>query len=180
MKKGSYLQEVRNQYENHPYPARDPEDEKGMIVSSRSSSLDCLNYYCFDGGRDFSKPFRVLVAGGGTGDCLIYLAEQLRDTPAEVVYLDMSKASINITKARAKVRKLSNIKRVHESLLNLPKSDLGKFDFITCSGVLHHSDDPQEGLDALTSVLHPDGSIFSNAVCTAWKSQYLSNAGFIK
>jgi 2-polyprenyl-3-methyl-5-hydroxy-6-metoxy-1,4-benzoquinol methylase len=160
MKKGSYLQEVRNQYENYPYPARDPEDEKGMIVSSRSSSLDCLNYYCFDGGRDFSKPFRVLVAGGGTGDCLIYLAEQLRDTPAEVVYLDMSKASMNIAKARAKVRNLSNIKWVHESLLNLPESDLGKFDFITCSGVLHHLDDPQEGLDALTSVLHPDGSIF--------------------
>jgi 2-polyprenyl-3-methyl-5-hydroxy-6-metoxy-1,4-benzoquinol methylase len=160
MRKGSYLQEVRNQYENYPYPARDPEDEKGMIVSSKSSSLDCLNYFCFEGGRDFSKPFRVLVAGGGTGDCLIYLAEQLRDTPAEVVYLDMSKASMNIAKARAKVRKLSNIEWVHDSLLNLPKSDLGKFDFITCSGVLHHLADPQEGLDALASVLHPDGSIF--------------------
>ena len=130
------------------------------MVFSKSSSLDCLNYFCFDGGRDFSKPFRVLIAGGGTGDCTIYLAEQLRNTPAEVVYLDMSKASMSVAKARAKARKLNNIKWVHDSLLNLPESDLGKFDYISCTGVLHHLADPQAGLDALKSVLHPEGSIY--------------------
>lgn len=160
MKKGSYLEEVRNQYENYPYPERDPEDEKGMLISSKSSSLDCLNYFCFGGERDFSKPFRVLVAGGGTGDCAIYLAEQLRDTPAEVVYLDMSQASMKIAKSRAKIRKLNNITWVHDSLLNLPESNLGKFDYISCTGVLHHLENPEAGLDALKSVLHPDGSIF--------------------
>jgi 2-polyprenyl-3-methyl-5-hydroxy-6-metoxy-1,4-benzoquinol methylase len=160
MKKGSYLEEVRNQYENYPYPARDPEDEKGIMITAKSSSLDCLNYFCFDGARDFSKPFRVLIAGGGTGDCTIYFAEQLRNTPAEIVYLDMSKASMNVAKARAKTRKLSNIKWVHDSLLNLPNSDLGKFDFISCTGVLHHLADPKAGLDALKSVLHPEGSIY--------------------
>lgn len=160
MKKGSYLEEVRNQYENYPYPARDPKDEKGVLIFSKSSSLDCFNYFCFDGERDFTKPFRVLIAGGGTGDCTIYFAEQLRDTPAEIVYLDMSKASMDVAKARAKVRKLNNIKWVHDSLLNLPNSDLGKFDYINCTGVLHHLADPQAGLDALKSVLHPEGSIF--------------------
>lgn len=160
MKKGSYLEKVRNQYENYPYPAREPEEEKTRIISSKSSSLDCLNYFCFKGGRDFTKPFRVLVPGGGTGDCTIYLAEQLRDTPAEIVYLDMSQSSMKVAKGRAKVRNLKNIKWVHDSILNLPKLNLGKFDFITCTGVLHHMSDPQQGLDALKSVLDSDGSIF--------------------
>ena len=160
MKKGSYLEKVRKQYENYPYPAREPNDEKAVLYSSKSSSLDCLNFYCFNGERDFTKPFRVLIPGGGTGDCTIYLAEQLRGTPAEVVYLDMSQASMKIAKARAKLRKLDNITWVHDSILNLPTSGLGKFDFITCSGVLHHLEDPQAGLDALKSVLDPDGSIF--------------------
>ncbi len=160
MEKGSYLENVRNQYENYPYPARDPEDEKGLVFSSKSSSLDAINFFCFEGKRDFSKPFRVLVPGGGTGDCTTYMAEQLRDTPAEIVYLDMSTASMAIAKERAKVRGLTNITWIHDSILNIPKLDLGKFDYISCTGVLHHMSDPQAGLDALKSVLHPDGAMF--------------------
>jgi ubiquinone/menaquinone biosynthesis C-methylase UbiE len=160
IKKGSYLEEVREQYEDYPYPARDPEAEKGVIYSANSSSLDCINHYCFEGKRDLSKNFRVLVAGGGTGDCTIYFAEQFRDTEAELVYLDMSTASMTVAKARAKVRKLDNITWVHDSILNLPNLDLGKFDYISCTGVLHHLADPQAGLNALKSVLAEDGSIF--------------------
>lgn len=159
MKKGSYLEAVRNQYENFPYPARDPENEKGFMFTSSVSSLDCINHFCFEGRRDFNKPFRVLIPGGGTGDCTIYLAEQLRDTPAEIIYLDISDASMAIAKERANVRGLDNITWIHDSILNIPKLNLGLFDYITCSGVLHHMSDPQAGLDALTSVLHPEGSM---------------------
>lgn len=160
MKKGTYLEEVRQQYENYPYPARDPANEKNQLYVSKSCSLDCLNYYAFEGKRDFSKSFRVLVAGGGTGDDVIYLAEQLRDTEAEVVYLDMTQASMNIAQERAKIRKLKNITWIHESLLNLNKQEHGEFDFISCTGVLHHLENPDEGLKALTKVLQPDGGMY--------------------
>ena len=160
MKDGSYLKNVRDQYEDYPYPARNPLTEKGMLYVSKSSSLDCLNHYCFEGKRDFSDNFRVLAAGGGTGDCAIYLAEQLRETKAEVVYLDMSEASMKIAQERAKVRQLDNITWVNDSILNLPNLGLGEFDYITCTGVLHHLAEPKEGLDALKSVLHPEGSMY--------------------
>lgn len=160
MKKGSYLSEVKNQYENYPYPPRDPNSEKGRLISAISSSLDIINFYCFEGKRDLTKDFRVLIPGGGTGDCTIYLAEQLRGTNAEIVYLDMSDASISIAKERAKIRQLDNITWIHDSILNIPKLDLGKFDYISCTGVLHHLADPKAGLDALASVLHPEGSMF--------------------
>ncbi|KZZ30047.1 hypothetical protein A3752_02785 [Oleiphilus sp. HI0081] len=160
MKEGTYLEEVRQQYENYPYPARDPANEKTDLYVSKPCSLDCLNYYAFEGKRDFTQSFRVLVAGGGTGDDVIYLAEQLRETEVEVVYLDMSQASMDIAKERAKVRKLKNITWIHDSLLNLNKQEYGEFDFISCTGVLHHLKNPDEGLKALTKVLHPDGAMY--------------------
>jgi 2-polyprenyl-3-methyl-5-hydroxy-6-metoxy-1,4-benzoquinol methylase len=159
MKQGSYLEDVRNQYENYPYPSRDPEDERKRLVESRFDALDSINHHCFGGTRDLSSRFRVLVPGGGTGDSTIFLAEQLRDTNTEVVYLDMSAASMQVARDRARVRGLDNITWVHDSLLNLPELGLGQFDYITCTGVLHHLADPDAGLAALRSVLAADGAM---------------------
>ena len=39
-------------------------------------------------------------AGGRTGDALVYLAYQLKNTQAEIVYIDLSTASMEITKQR--------------------------------------------------------------------------------
>ena len=60
----------------------------------------------FMGTPEFAVPsLRALVAGGGTGDATIFLAEQLRHTDAQVVHLDMSSASIAIaTHARGSGR----------------------------------------------------------------------------
>ncbi len=160
MKAGSYLSEVRDQYENYPYPARQPSDELQKIFVSKSCSLDCLNHHCFEGKQTFDEGFRVLVAGGGTGDDVVYLAEQLRGKQAEIVYVDMSESSMNIAKERAKVRKLDNITWFHDSLLNLEEEKFGLFDFITCTGVLHHLEDPDAGLAALTRVLKPEGAMY--------------------
>lgn len=156
----NYLEEVRRQYEEYPYPERNPEVEKGTLLSTKSSSLDCINHYCFEGNLNHTENFRVLIAGGGTGDCTIYLAEQLRNTNAEVVYLDMSTASMAVAQERAKVRQLTNIQWVHDSILNLQSLNLGQFDYITCTGVLHHLSSPEAGLAALKSVLKKNGSIF--------------------
>ena len=124
--------------------------------------LDCLdrvNYYCFEGRKQFDRNFRALVAGGGTGDTAIFLAEQLRDYGAEVVYLDISKTSMDIAQRRAAVRGLNNIKWVLGSILDAHSLGLGKFDYINSCGVLHHLEDPGQGLSAIASVLKEDGAM---------------------
>ncbi|MEO7386607.1 MAG: class I SAM-dependent methyltransferase [Gammaproteobacteria bacterium] len=155
-----YLPEVREQYESFPYPPRDPVDELRRLIHSVPASLLAINHHCFNGRRDFRQGFRVLVAGGGTGDAVIFLAEQLRHFDAEVVYLDMSAASRAIAEARARVRKLSNITWVTASIMELPRLGLGVFDYIECAGVLHHLESTEAGLLALNSVLADDGAIF--------------------
>ncbi len=156
---------VRDQYEAYPYPSRDPAEEARRLIIGSPSSLLEVNHYLFAGRRDFAKPFRALVAGGGTGDATIMLAQQLADAAresegaGEVVYLDLSRASRAIAEARAKARGLTNIRFVTGSLLDLEALDLGTFDYIDCCGVLHHLHDPEAGLAALTEVLAPDGGM---------------------
>lgn len=157
----NYLPEVRNQYEALPYPPCNPEDDRKRLVLTWLEDLPMINHYCFAGKQSFQNGFRALVAGGGTGDATIFLAEQLRHTDAQVVHLDMSEASIALAKERAQIRGLTNIRWVHDSLLNLPAlaAELGQFDYINCSGVLHHLADPDLGFKALLSVLKAGGAI---------------------
>ena len=152
---------VHQQYEALPYPPRDPRDEAKRLVTGSPSRLIELNHYVFGGRRDFAQPFRALVAGGGTGDAAIMLAQQLADigAKAEVVYLDWSAAARQVVEARAATRKLTNLHFVTGSLLDMSTLDLGRFDYIDCCGVLHHLAEPAAGLAALTSVLNPGGGL---------------------
>ncbi|HEU4826088.1 MAG TPA: methyltransferase, partial [Dongiaceae bacterium] len=152
---------VHQQYELLPYPARDPREEAQRLIEGSPSHLLELNHYLFAGARDFRAPFRALVAGGGTGDALIMLAQHLKDrsAPAEIVYLDLSAAARAVAEQRAQVRGLDTIRFVSGSLLDLPALGLGRFDYIDCCGVLHHLADPAVGLAALAEALAPDGGM---------------------
>src|SRR5258707_2609004 len=157
----SPLDDVRAKYEALPSPPRDPRDEAIRLVTGTPSHILEVNHYLFAGRLNFNRPFRALVAGGGTGDACIMLAQQLvgRRCPGEVVYLDLSTASRQICEARAKARGLRNIQFLTGSLLDLPSMPIGQFDYIDCTGVLHHLPDPTAGLAALASVLEPDGGL---------------------
>ena len=96
MNEQAYLPSVREQYENYPYPKRDPADENKRLIAGSPSHILEVDHYIFAGRRDFAEPFRVLVAGGGTGDATIMLAQQLTNLGADahIVHLDLSEASI--------------------------------------------------------------------------------------
>ena len=155
----NHLPKVKSQYEAMPYPPCNPQDEHQRLAMTWLEDLPMINHYCFAGKQSFQRGFRALVAGGGTSDATIFLAEQLRGTDAEIVHLDMSHASILLAQERAKIRGLTNITWVHYSLLSLPALGLGKFDYINCSGVLHHLADPDLGLRVLLSALKEGGAI---------------------
>lgn len=158
----NYLKEVRNQYEEFPYPPRDPEDEKKGLIITFTDVFSYLTHYCFGGTRDMRRNTRYLVAGGGTGDSAIGIAEQLMhgSENCEVVYVDMSENSMKIARERARIRGIEDkIIWKHGSLLSVAEMNIGTFDYINCSGVLHHLKSPEEGLKALVSVLKPEGVI---------------------
>jgi len=153
------MSDVTAQYEAYPYPERVPSDEgKRLITGSPSHPLE-IDHFVFGGKRDWSKPLRALVAGGGTGDALIQLAQVLTSAgrPYDITYIDLSTSSRAIAQERARVRGLRDITFVTGSLLDA--QDHGTFDYIDCCGVLHHLPDPQAGFRALAGALNPDGGL---------------------
>ena len=82
------------QYEAHPYPQRDPREEARRLVIGSPSHLREVDHWVFAARRPASRPVHALVAGGGTGDGAIMLAQQLALAHAEdllggvVVYSD--------------------------------------------------------------------------------------------
>jgi SAM-dependent methyltransferase len=149
------------QYETYPYPRRDPRDEAKRLIVGSPSHLAEIDHWVFGATRSRARKLRALVAGGGTGDGTLMLAQHLaRDgRPGGVTWLDRSAASLAIARARAEARKLENITWEQASILDLPNSGLGPFDYIDCCGVLHHLPEPAAGLRALTSVLAPGGGM---------------------
>ena len=118
-----------------------------------------IDHCVFGGRRDWSGTFRALVAGGGTGDGLIMLANLLTDASRdyEITYIDLSASAREIAEARARARGLTGIEFVTGSLIDAAK--YGPFDYIDCCGVLHHLPEPQVGFDALAAALAPTGGL---------------------
>jgi SAM-dependent methyltransferase len=149
------------QYEAYPYPKRDPRDEARRLIIGSPGHLREIDYWVFGATRPASEPLNALIAGGGTGDATIMLAQQMARAgrAGTVTWLDRSAAALQVAQARAKARGLSNVDWQQSSLLDLPQSGLGPFDYIDCCGVLHHLPDPAAGLNALLAVLAPGGGL---------------------
>jgi SAM-dependent methyltransferase len=149
------------QYEAYPYPQRDPRDEARRLIVGSPGLLTEIDHWVFGAARPRARPLRALIAGGGTGDATIMLAQHMARAgrPGSVTWLDRSAAAQRIAEARAAARGLTNIVWHAGSLLDLPESGLEPFDYIDCCGVLHHLPDPLAGLRALTAVLAPGGGM---------------------
>jgi 2-polyprenyl-3-methyl-5-hydroxy-6-metoxy-1,4-benzoquinol methylase len=152
---------LREQYEAYPYPPRDPAEESARLITGSPSALLEIEHYVVGRKVAPERPFRALIAGGGTGDATIMLASQLaaRGIDAEITHLDISAASLDIARARAAARRLERIDFVHASLNDLARLGLENFDYIDCCGVLHHLADPAAGLHTLAAALRPEGGI---------------------
>ncbi len=150
---------IEEHYNAYPYPERDPIDERNRLITGSPSNPMEIDHHVFGGRRDWSKPLRVLVAGGGSGDGLIQIAQALTTARRayDITYIDLSVSTRKIAQMRAEIRGLKNITFVTDTLLNAPK--YGMFDYIDCCGVLHHLPEPQAGFDALAQALAPHGGL---------------------
>lgn len=149
------------QYEAFPYPTRAPRDEAKRLIIGSPGHLKEIDWWVFGATRPTSRPLNVLIAGGGTGDATIMLAQHMARAgrAGTITYLDRSASAMAVARERASVRGLTNIIWEQRSLLDLPGSGLGPFDYIDCCGVLHHLPDPAAGVRALLSVLAADGGM---------------------
>ena len=139
------------------YPPRNALDEKTRLQASDTLSLDALNHYGWAGARDLRAGARILITGVGSGDVAVQMAEQARDTAIEIVATEDSPFAIEITSERFGARGLNNATLYPVSILTLPDADLGKFDIVISTELLHRMPNPEEGAAVLRSMLADDG-----------------------
>lgn len=150
---------VRHQYEAYPYPLRDPAEEKHRLLMRGPEYLAQINHFVFGGRQSFGPGTRLLVAGGGTGDEVVFMAEQLNRRGGAVTYLDQSLASMAIARARIETRGLANVEFRQGRIEDVSVEGFGTYDYVHSIGVLHHIADPALGLQRLAALLRPGGGM---------------------
>ncbi len=144
---------IRAFYEGHPYPP--PVDD---LIAYRARWDDVrrrAESHLFWPHEPFRDDRSVLVAGCGTTQAAHYA---LRWPRAAVVGIDVSARGVGFTQALKRKHGLKNLE-VRQLALERA-SDLGQtFDYVVCTGVLHHLLDPDAGLRALRDVLAPAGAL---------------------
>lgn len=97
---------------------------------------------------------RVLDAGCGNGRVTALLRRHSDPAITEVVGIDLVAADV----ARANLDQAPNVKVLQKDLLD-DLADLGRFDFIYCQEVLHHTADPERAFRNVASLLAAGGEI---------------------
>lgn len=95
---------------------------------------------------------KIWVAGCGT-NLAVFTA--LRFPKARVLGSDISTKSLEICAGTANQLGISNLELKEESINHVPYTDT--FDYIICTGVIHHNADPKATLQKLVRALSPTG-----------------------
>jgi SAM-dependent methyltransferase len=95
---------------------------------------------------------RVWVAGCGTNQALI---TALTFPKASVVGSDLSKESLELCSRTAEELGVANLELRRESINEAGYSE--RFDYVICTGVIHHNADPRATLKRLSDALRPGG-----------------------
>ncbi len=143
---------VRNQYEEFPYPLwkHNFTKEDFSNIAKVNFSTETLNKI------DRLKKYNILIAGCGTGQEPLGMATMYQNS--NITAIDLSFKSLAYASLKAKYNDINNITFLQSDILNLDEIEQ-KFDIITCCGVLHHMQNPSEGLNKLVSLLAEGGVI---------------------
>jgi 2-polyprenyl-3-methyl-5-hydroxy-6-metoxy-1,4-benzoquinol methylase len=99
----------------------------------------------------------ILIAGCGTGKYTSYMGMLFPN--ARITAIDISTASIAYAMQKAEEYNVQNVTYMQCDIMDVQK--LGQtFDYINCSGVLHHMADPLEGWRRLLSILALNGAMY--------------------
>ncbi|MBK8251816.1 MAG: class I SAM-dependent methyltransferase [Polyangiaceae bacterium] len=100
------------------------------------------------------KNARVWVAGCGTQQGVHW---GLTWPEASIVATDVSEKQLETAALLSSQLKVTNTQFVQQSILDADYRE--EFDFVVCTGVLHHTPDPDLGLQKLRQALKPNGAL---------------------
>jgi 2-polyprenyl-3-methyl-5-hydroxy-6-metoxy-1,4-benzoquinol methylase len=153
------LEKIKQQFNHTPYP---------RIPLEHTPKADYESLFLHSLATPYYLKFRevvetegkiILDAGCGSGFKSLVLAHA--NPGAKIVSIDISEASVELTRQRLKHHGFTNVE-CHTMLIDeLPNLGM-KFDYINCDEVLYLLPDPLQGLKSFKSVLAPRGILRAN------------------
>ena len=145
-------QSVRSQYEENPYPrwlsiTRLPPKPISALIGSWFPHFK-LSEELID------RHLQILIAGCGTGREAATMALGCQD--ADVLAVDLSLSSLAYAIRMTRELKIENLSFKQADLLSL-RSLSRQFHIISSMGVIHHLENPIDGLALLVDLLKPSG-----------------------
>ena len=153
------VEKIRQQFDSAPYP-RIPVDKS---PKDNPSSLYIHNlvtpYYLRNQKVIDTKGKVILDAGCGSGYKSLVLAQA--NPGAKIIGIDISEESVKLARQRLGFHGIDNAEFHVSFLEDLPKLGM-EFDYINCDDVLYLLPDAVAALQAMKSVLQPEGIIRVN------------------
>ena len=152
-------EKIRQQFDTGPYPRAPLEKSpKSDALSLYIHSL--VNPYYLRNQKVIETEGKLILdAGCGTGYKSLVLAEA--NPGAKIVGVDISEKSVELARQRLEYHGFDNAEFHVISIEELLQLGLA-FDYINCDEVLYLCPDPSVSLQAMKSVLKPDGVIRAN------------------
>jgi SAM-dependent methyltransferase len=145
---------IREFYTRHPFPP--PVDNLDRARDHyQDHNVHLAEYHLLWPNKEYRADLNILVAGCGTWQSARFA---IGHPAARVTGIDISPTSLEHTESLKQKYNLTNLETRQLAVENAGDLDQ-RFDFIVCTGVLHHLVDPDAGLRALRSVLKPDGAM---------------------
>jgi 2-polyprenyl-3-methyl-5-hydroxy-6-metoxy-1,4-benzoquinol methylase len=153
------IENIRQQFDNTPFP-RIPLEQSPKDNSELLYLHNLVTAYYFRNRKVINTEGKVILdAGCGTGYKSLVLA--LANPGAKIVGIDLSEESVKLAEQRLQYHGVANAEFYALKIEDLPTLGL-EFDYINADEVLYLLPDAIAGLQAMKSVLAPDGIIRTN------------------
>ncbi len=165
---------VAKLYDTYPFPP-DPLSDQPPPGYNWRWHWQAAHQFC-TGQKSSRSDIRILDAGCGSGVGTEYLLHL--NPEAEVVGIDLSAGTLAVAQERCQRSGVAErVTFTQLSLFDVAQLP-GEFDLINCVGVLHHTDDPVRGIQALANKLAPGGllHIFVYGELGRWEIKLMQEA----
>lgn len=155
----SIQDKIRQQFDSGPYPRIPlegfPKDDYEQFFQHNLVTAYYLRH------RQVADTTNKLILDAGCGSGYKALLLAVANPGARIIGIDLSEQSVKLAQQRLQFHGFDNAEFHSMNLADLPQLGL-KFDYINCDEVLYLLPDPVVGLQAMKSVLKPDGLIRAN------------------
>lgn len=160
---------IRRHYEELPYPLEPIEQSPAQDILCIYFHNILNPFYLRD--KQVINPENKFILDAGCGSGYTTLALAQANPGAKIFGIDLSQESVNIAKKRLQAYGFN-----HENIYVLTIEELPslgqKFDYINCDEVLYLLPEPILGLQAMKSVLNPNGIIRTNLHSSFQRSNF--------